>query len=120
MFKGLLASLTDPELKARQICSNTMAMIMPILPLTLDIPYENREEFDHKQARMYVENRVVVLHLVDSGPKNKGFEEDIGEWPKIKLELRKYQREGVCWLDFLRRYGLHGILADDMGLGKTM
>lgn len=34
--------------------------------------------------------------------------------------LRGYQREGLGWLDFLREYGLGGILADDMGLGKTV
>ncbi|MBI4755647.1 MAG: SWIM zinc finger family protein [Betaproteobacteria bacterium] len=34
-------------------------------------------------------------------------------------ELRPYQREGLAWLQHLRRYELAGILADDMGLGKT-
>lgn len=35
-------------------------------------------------------------------------------------ELREYQRQGLSWLLFLRRYGLGGVLADDMGLGKTI
>lgn len=34
-------------------------------------------------------------------------------------ELRPYQREGVGWLHFLRRFGFGGCLADSMGLGKT-
>jgi hypothetical protein len=34
--------------------------------------------------------------------------------------LRPYQREGLGWLDYLRRFGFGGILADDMGLGKTV
>ncbi|HEX8203344.1 MAG TPA: SNF2-related protein, partial [Isosphaeraceae bacterium] len=34
--------------------------------------------------------------------------------------LRPYQREGLGWLDYLRRFGFGGILADDMGLGKTI
>ncbi|WP_438433981.1 DEAD/DEAH box helicase [Gorillibacterium sp. sgz500922] len=34
--------------------------------------------------------------------------------------LRRYQKEGVSWLMFLRRIGLGGCLADDMGLGKTI
>jgi SNF2 family DNA or RNA helicase len=38
----------------------------------------------------------------------------------LKADLRSYQREGLSWLQFLREFGLHGILADDMGLGKTM
>jgi TATA-binding protein-associated factor len=36
------------------------------------------------------------------------------------VTLRAYQREGISWLAFLQRFGLHGILADDMGLGKTI
>ncbi len=35
-------------------------------------------------------------------------------------ELREYQREGLGWLHFLRRFQLGGCLADDMGLGKTV
>ncbi|MEM9295395.1 MAG: hypothetical protein AAGA57_06305, partial [Planctomycetota bacterium] len=31
--------------------------------------------------------------------------------------LREYQRLGLGWLDFLRWFGVGGILADDMGLG---
>jgi superfamily II DNA or RNA helicase len=38
----------------------------------------------------------------------------------VHAELRPYQQQGVNWLQFLREYGLAGILADDMGLGKTL
>jgi superfamily II DNA or RNA helicase len=38
----------------------------------------------------------------------------------LRAELRPYQAQGVAWLQFLRSYGLGGILADDMGLGKTV
>jgi superfamily II DNA or RNA helicase len=34
--------------------------------------------------------------------------------------LRDYQREGLGWFRFLRRFGFGGCLADDMGLGKTV
>jgi superfamily II DNA or RNA helicase len=34
--------------------------------------------------------------------------------------LRKYQREGLGWLEFLREFRFGGCLADDMGLGKTV
>lgn len=40
--------------------------------------------------------------------------------PQFKTTLRGYQQEGLNWLQFLREYGLAGILADDMGLGKTI
>ncbi|WP_194843690.1 DEAD/DEAH box helicase [Candidatus Clavichlamydia salmonicola] len=38
----------------------------------------------------------------------------------IRATLRKYQVEGVQWLERLRKMHLNGILADDMGLGKTL
>lgn len=38
----------------------------------------------------------------------------------LRAELRPYQLEGVSWLQFLREFDLHGVLADDMGLGKTL
>ncbi|HEY1964289.1 MAG TPA: SNF2-related protein, partial [Acidobacteriaceae bacterium] len=34
-------------------------------------------------------------------------------------QLRDYQKEGLGWMDFLRRFGFGGCLADDMGVGKT-
>jgi superfamily II DNA or RNA helicase len=38
----------------------------------------------------------------------------------LRAELRPYQKTGLDWLQFLREYGLGGLLADDMGLGKTL
>ena len=38
----------------------------------------------------------------------------------LHTTLRDYQRDGLAWMQFLREYGLAGILADDMGLGKTV
>jgi superfamily II DNA or RNA helicase len=38
----------------------------------------------------------------------------------LQASLRPYQAEGLAWMQFLREYGLAGILADDMGLGKTI
>ncbi|HRP96087.1 MAG TPA: DEAD/DEAH box helicase [Rhodocyclaceae bacterium] len=40
--------------------------------------------------------------------------------PHFGATLRAYQQAGLNWLQFLRSYGLSGILADDMGLGKTV
>lgn len=39
---------------------------------------------------------------------------------QIQATLRGYQKEGVHWLERLRKMHLNGILADDMGLGKTL
>ncbi len=40
--------------------------------------------------------------------------------PNVQAQLRPYQRDGLAWMDFLRRAGFGGVLADDMGLGKTL
>ncbi|HVA29140.1 MAG TPA: SNF2-related protein, partial [Candidatus Baltobacteraceae bacterium] len=40
--------------------------------------------------------------------------------PTFKATLRPYQREGVAWLQMLRKHEFGGVLADDMGLGKTI
>ncbi|MCF8178686.1 MAG: DEAD/DEAH box helicase [Sulfuritalea sp.] len=40
--------------------------------------------------------------------------------PGFNATLRPYQQIGLDWLQFLREFGLAGILADDMGLGKTV
>ncbi|MGA2711929.1 MAG: DEAD/DEAH box helicase [Bryobacteraceae bacterium] len=34
-------------------------------------------------------------------------------------QLRDYQRDGLGWMEFLRRFSFGGCLADDMGVGKT-
>ncbi len=36
-----------------------------------------------------------------------------------KINLRQYQANGLKWLWWLYKNGLHGLLADEMGLGKT-
>jgi superfamily II DNA or RNA helicase len=38
----------------------------------------------------------------------------------LNCTLRKYQAEGLNWMNFLQLSGLGGCLADDMGLGKTI
>ncbi|WP_426451079.1 DEAD/DEAH box helicase [Paenibacillus sp. S-38] len=38
----------------------------------------------------------------------------------LQAEMRTYQKEGMSWLLFMRRFGLGSCLADDMGLGKTL
>ncbi len=40
--------------------------------------------------------------------------------PSFRGSLRAYQQEALGWFDFLRHFGMGGILADDMGLGKTV
>ncbi len=39
--------------------------------------------------------------------------------PGFRGQLRDYQKAGLAWMHFLRRFGFGGCLADDMGVGKT-
>jgi SNF2-related domain/Helicase conserved C-terminal domain/Bacterial SNF2 helicase associated/SWIM zinc finger len=39
--------------------------------------------------------------------------------PGFTGQLRDYQRDGLGWMNFLRRFSFGGCLADDMGVGKT-
>jgi len=45
---------------------------------------------------------------------------DVATPAACRATLRRYQSEGLAWLQFLRTYALGGVLADDMGLGKTV
>ncbi len=40
--------------------------------------------------------------------------------PRFNKIMRDYQKTGVDWFYFLRKYRFAGVLADDMGLGKTL
>ena len=56
------------------------------------------------------------------GSRFDGFEkiDEIKVPKELKTKLRKYQKQGLNWLNFLDEYGFGGCLADDMGLGKTV
>ncbi|PTA68148.1 SNF2-related protein [Deinococcus arcticus] len=59
--------------------------------------------------------------LLDLGRRLRDFTgvQEIEPPAGLRAELRPYQLQGVAWLQFLREYGVGGILADDMGLGKA-
>ena len=76
---------------------------------------EPPEGLDAKQRAAWLRDRAFLAQLTDSS-RVAPYELPIA----VAGELRGYQREGVAWLAFLRRCGLHGVLGDDMGLGKTL
>lgn len=61
----------------------------------------------------HLEKLIFQLHNITSIPSIK-----IPE--SLHGELRPYQKQGVEWLVFLRKFGFGACLADDMGLGKTV
>jgi superfamily II DNA or RNA helicase len=69
-----------------------------------DLPWSGGERLRELAARLQ------DFHGVAPLPAPEGF----------NASLRQYQQMGLGWLQFLREYGLNGVLADDMGLGKTV
>jgi superfamily II DNA or RNA helicase len=63
--------------------------------------------FDEGFAR--ARDELKRFHGVEPAEQPEGFEG----------QLRGYQKEGLGWMEFLRRFGFGGCLADDMGVGKT-
>ena len=72
-------------------------------------------DIEGKEVKSNEEYKELIMELKDRKPVEKI------EIPEIVDSiLRDYQKEGVYWLHFLKKYGFGGILADEMGLGKTV
>ncbi len=76
----------------------------------LDLMLSTRPEVDVDRQFAKIRQEFRSFETVESRRESRGF----------TGTLRGYQREGLGWLAFLRRFGLGGCLADDMGLGKTV
>jgi TATA-binding protein-associated factor len=111
----ILGRMSDPDESVRFISTNIFATLIKLMPLESGIP--DSEGLDEELVKQKVEERQFMSQLIG----NKQIDDfKFPEGVVINAELRKYQKEGVNWLAFLTRYGLHGILCDDMGLGKTL
>lgn len=129
VVRGLEDSQTFPvALDARRILpvpvGRLKAWLLPLL-----------EFLDEDRPRLSRHNAAALAGLDDLPTQWIGGEElrDLGRRlrdfsgmtrylpaPGFTATLRPYQQVGLDWLQFLREYGLAGILADDMGLGKTV
>ncbi len=98
---GMLAGMGDKEsghLRFRRSQAGLLDVLLAAQPET---------SFDETFARVREELR--QFSGVEPAPQPAGF---VGQ-------LRDYQREGLGWIHFLRRFSFGGCLADDMGVGKT-
>ncbi|KAI9096118.1 hypothetical protein DFS34DRAFT_154547 [Phlyctochytrium arcticum] len=109
----VLGRMSDPDEEVRFVSTNVFAQLVKLVPLESGVP--DPEGFSEELIRQRKEERKFIGQLVGS-EKVEDFQIPV----PIKAELRSYQKEGINWLAFLNRYGLHGILCDDMGLGKTL
>jgi superfamily II DNA or RNA helicase len=98
---GLLVGLGTPEgshLRFRRSQAGLLDALLATQP---------EARCDEPFARVREELR--LFHGVEPAQQPSGF---VGR-------LRDYQREGLGWMEFLRRFSFGGCLADDMGVGKT-
>lgn len=83
-----------------------------ITALELD---EFLKDFQDKHVQSNQEYKDMISEMKDKKPV-----EDVNYPNEVISILRDYQKEGVNWISFLRKYNFGGILADEMGLGKTI
>eukprot|EP00842_Homolaphlyctis_polyrhiza_P000657 jgi/Hompol1/1592/HPOL_002723-RA len=108
LIAPLLARMSDSNERVRFIATNVFATLVKLAPLEAGIP--DPDGFTPEMIQHKVEERKFIGQLIGTD-RVQTFELPI----KIDATLRNYQVEGVSWLAFLNRYGLH-----DMGLGKTL
>ena len=110
----LMRRMSDPAQRVRSLASSSFAKAVALMPLAQGMPIP--DSLSKAQKHMIEKDGNFLEQLL-----NNGNVQDY-ELPFDLLEgkLRRYQQEGINWLAFLRRFGLHGVLADDMGLGKTV
>ncbi|MCX5688540.1 MAG: DEAD/DEAH box helicase, partial [Planctomycetota bacterium] len=76
----------------------------------IDLLLEQLPEATFDKAVAAARRRIAGFKHIEARPQPTGF----------TGTLRDYQTHGLGWLEFLKDFGLGGILADDMGLGKTI
>ena len=98
---------------SRQCAASLFSTLLPILSVHQLSASGNSDN----SKELSVQNSLLILGAATDDAIGSP---QVGFW-KLKgwSLLRDYQKEGVQWLNFLRKNGFHGVLADEMGLGKT-
>lgn len=113
----LVSRMTHQNCEIRIIASETFGLLLRLLPLENDSTqldkwlYNPEWQSQRERAQSFIHQ---LLGWKARDPYNLPVELE------GNVQLREYQRQGLEWLAFLNRYGLHGLLCDDMGLGKTL
>ncbi|KAJ9524538.1 hypothetical protein QJQ45_024108, partial [Haematococcus lacustris] len=103
----LLKCMSDALPGVRQQASACFGSLVAILPLAQG--HAPAPGLDEQQLATVARDSTFLMQLLD----NKHADDYSLPMP-VNVALRRYQQEGVNWLAFLRRFGLHGVLADDM------
>ena len=114
-----MATITDSLRSAAEISSLTFAHLVRLAPL-VHIEKGNDEDTPKYQVCQWGDDcsREVVEHLILGKPLPPcEIPTSLEQCLKMrKVILRKYQSEGISWMNFLRSTRLNGALCDDMGL----
>ena len=109
----LLKRMADPDDAIRGAATRAFSELVPFFPLARDAPLPSG--LPELQMKSLQSDKKLLMQLLDNSSVD-----DVDLPFSPNTPLRRYQQEGVNWLEFLRRFGMHGVLADDMGLGKTL
>jgi TATA-binding protein-associated factor len=107
LMAPLLSRMSDPNEDVRFISTNAFAQLVKLAPLEAGVP--NPPGFTQELIERKNTERKFIGQLIGT-EKVQEYELPVS----IAAELRSYQKEGVSWLAFLNRYGLHGILCDGL------
>ncbi len=127
----VICSLPDKRLLAIPLArlQGILSILIELFDTDRPLNSEGKLEFDITQAARLAELEAFAQtrwlggeRLLELGRKLRTFKgiTPIPVPEGLTTTLRPYQQDGLNWLQFLREYGLAGILADDMGLGKTL
>lgn len=111
----LLGRMADPLAGIRRSATLAFANLVEMLPLSQGLPAP--DGIDEAQLATWQQDSCLLEQLLDN---RKSADYMLPPGVTLSVNMRPYQQEGINWLAFLRKFGLHGVLADDMGLGKTL
>lgn len=112
-----MSSMTDPVRECADISSSTFSHLVRLAPLV-----EGHAKSGNGLLDPDSDVEKVIDHLILGKPLPPStIADDINECLKKQgIVLRKYQIEGISWLQLLKNVKLSGILADEMGLGQWL
>jgi TATA-binding protein-associated factor len=114
--RPVLANIASQDAELRAVASRSLAQLVRLLPL--DSGASDALPAALRDAK--AESFSYLRPLFDLGSLPRAALSPAPDFSARGGGLRDYQVEAVRWLEFLRNYGLNGILADDVGLGKTL
>ncbi|KAL3319444.1 btaf1 RNA polymerase II, B-TFIID transcription factor-associated, 170kDa [Cichlidogyrus casuarinus] len=113
LLAPVMRALSDHVPRIREYASLVFANLLVLMPL--ESSQANPDGMDPGlQEKRLLERKFIDCFL------NPSMIEHYSLPVTINASLRPYQQDGINWLTFLNRFGLHGILCDDLGLGKTL